>query len=81
VVIQSVESGTSLAIPVDRNGAFAIRGLAPGEYLVYGWTDLSAVPYDEPTFLAHYSGNAVSVDVEDGSGAASVEVECNKSNL
>ncbi len=81
IVIQSVESQSGLAVPVQRNGAFVISGLAPGRYRVYGWTDLSAVPYDSPAFLWRYVDHSVTVELDEGSTVTGVEVDCNKSDL
>ncbi len=77
VILQSLDSGTSLVVPVDARGSFAVRGLPPGRYRLYGWSDVTNIPYDSPHFMARYVDNAMTLDIENDSNITDIEVNCN----
>lgn len=81
IVVQSLDAHTNLIVPVDTRGSFAVDGLAPGQYRLYGWEDIDSVPYDSPHFLARYANKAVSFELGNSSHLTGLEVECNKTNL
>lgn len=81
ILVYSLDSHASLIVPVDDHGLFSVVGLAPGRYILYGWDDITNVPYDSPHFLARHVDKAVSFDIEDGSHLTGLNVECNKVDL
>jgi hypothetical protein len=78
IVVESLTSHTSQLVPVDSQGAFKVDKLAPGEYILYGWTDVRDVPYDSSSFLRRYENKAVHIELQNGTLASGVEIECNK---
>lgn len=81
ILVHSVDSHTNLIVPVDARGFFSVGSLAPGRYILYGWEDITNVPYDSPHYLARHVDKAVSFDIEDGSHLTGLNVECNKVDL
>jgi protocatechuate 3,4-dioxygenase beta subunit len=51
----------------DQNGHFAIRGLAPGSYMLYAWQDVDENVYSDPDFLKRQESNGRAVKVEENS--------------
>jgi hypothetical protein len=49
----------------DQNGHFAIRGLAPGSYMLYAWQDVDENVYTDPDFLKSQESNGREVKVEE----------------
>ncbi len=81
IVVESLASGTSIAVPVGPGNAFSVPNLPAGEYRVYGWRDLSRVPYKSQAFLSDYANDSVSVTLEDNSATGGLEVEAYSSDL
>jgi hypothetical protein len=77
VTVESLASHTSLQVAVGVQGTFRIEKLAPGEYRLYGWVNVRDVPYDDSSFLRRYADRAVQIELEDGTSANGLEVECN----
>lgn len=51
----------------DQHGAFAIRGLSPGSYLLYAWQDVEEGEWRDPDFLKSQEANGTAVKVDEGS--------------
>lgn len=81
VLIQAVNSHASMIVPIGPRGEFTIRGLPPGEYLLYGWSNIESVPYEEPRFMSRYFQKAVEVNVNGNLYVGGIEVDCNDSTL
>ena len=81
IVIESLDSLTSVAISVNNDGTFMIRGLAAGRYRVLGWADISKVPYMDSNFLSHYADKGASVEVDGNAVTEGVNVPCNVTGL
>ncbi len=77
VILQSLDSDTSLVVPVDARGSFTVHGVPPGRYRLYGWSDVTNIPYESPHFVAQYVDKATTVDVENDSNITDIEVNCN----
>jgi hypothetical protein len=76
LVIQSLDSQTATAVPVQTGGFFQVTSLAPGSYRISGWADISRVPYDTPSFLAPYKDQAVDVEINESSPVMGIELRC-----
>lgn len=76
VVIQSLDSQTAMAVPVQAGGFFQVTSIAPGPYRISGWADISKVPYDTPTFLAPYKDRSVDVEINESSPVMGLELHC-----
>jgi len=51
----------------DQNGRFTIRGLAPGNYLLYAWQNVDESVYRDPDFLKSQEANGLAAKVEENS--------------
>ena len=54
-------------IPIDSNGSFVIRGVAPGEYELFAWDDVAAGAWQDRTFLQAFESRPMRVSVREGS--------------
>jgi len=45
----------------DQRGKFIMSAVAPGEYTVYAWRDISTVEFRNPQALTQFSGEVVRV--------------------
>jgi hypothetical protein len=61
-------------IRTDQNGEFEIRGITPGSYHAYAWTDAPASAYRNDAFMKAYAGKGVRVQL-DVNARASVELK------
>jgi len=48
------------------DGSFEIRGIAPGDYLLYSWQDLDRVAYRDADFMKAYVGRGVPTKMAKG---------------
>jgi protocatechuate 3,4-dioxygenase beta subunit len=48
------------------DGHVKMQGLAPGDYRIYAWEDVSQVEYADADWMKRYGGNGVAVTVEAG---------------
>ncbi|WP_035351629.1 carboxypeptidase-like regulatory domain-containing protein [Edaphobacter aggregans] len=76
VVIRSIDSQTAVVVPVRTGGFFQVASLAPGLYRIYGWADISKVPYNTSAFLAPYKDQSVEVEINEDSSVMGVELRC-----
>lgn len=53
-----------------RDGSFAFKGLAPGDYKLYAWDDVETGAWFDPEFLKAFDDKAVAVTLKAGDGAA-----------
>jgi hypothetical protein len=58
----------------DQNGEFEIRGITPGEYQAYAWTDAPAGAFRNARFMRDFEGKGTPVKLELG-GKGSVELK------
>jgi hypothetical protein len=72
VVVKSEETGAFSTLVSDRRGMFMIGGLAPGEYRLYAWKNMTDIPYADPLFLQRF--HAVRVDVGEGDTAYGIDL-------
>ena len=49
----------------DKDGRFALRGIAPGEYKLFAWEDLAGEAYRDPDFLRDYEGRGQKIVVRE----------------
>ncbi len=49
-----------------------LGGLAPGEYRLYAWKNLTDIPYADPLFLQRF--HAARVDVGEGDTAYGIDL-------
>ena len=47
----------------DGSGAFALKGLAPGEYIVFAFNDSQESSWQNPEFLKQYESNGIKIKV------------------
>jgi hypothetical protein len=74
VLVQSEDTGQIFTTTADQSGKFAVSGLAPGEYRIYSWPDLSHMAYRDPGVLNQYVGSAASVILQSGAMNQNVNV-------
>lgn len=55
--------------PTDKNGAFSMRGIAPGEYKLFAWRGVEPGAWEDPEFLKPSESRGVAVKVDRGSQA------------
>jgi hypothetical protein len=53
----------------DQNGEFEIRGITPGEYQAYAWTDAPAGAFRNAQFMRDFEGKGTRVKLERGAKA------------
>jgi hypothetical protein len=58
------------SIPTDQNGAFAIAGLAPGDYYVAAWEEIDSGLRQDPDFLGRFTDQAAAVTLNESSQAS-----------
>jgi hypothetical protein len=51
--------------PVDQNGAFALKNIAPGQYTAYAFADVEDGAWHSPDFLRQHEGKGVKVKLEE----------------
>jgi hypothetical protein len=49
----------------DKDGRFAFRGIAPGEYKLFAWDDVAGEAYRDPDFLRDYEGRGQKIVVRE----------------
>ncbi len=76
VVIRSLDSQTAIVLPVTTGGSFQATHLTSGRYRIYGWADISRVPYNTPSFLASYKDQSVEVEITDNSPVMGLDLRC-----
>ncbi len=54
-----------VSVYTDQNGAFTIRGLAPGTYHVAAWEEIDSGLAQDAAFLQHFEGQAATVTLEE----------------
>jgi hypothetical protein len=81
VVVQAEASSSTLLIPANEDGSFRLYGLPAGEYRLFGWNDVTTVPYNSQSFLEHYAQHAVTMHIAEGESVAHIEVEAFSPNL
>jgi protocatechuate 3,4-dioxygenase beta subunit len=70
------EGGNRLALylyqttTTDQYGAFALKGIAPGNYQAYAWEAIDSGAYLDPDFLKMYKNSGASVTLEEKSRAS-----------
>jgi hypothetical protein len=74
VLVQSEDTGQIFTTTADQSGKFTVSGLAPGEYRIYSWPDMSHMAYREPSVLNQYVGSAASVILQSGAMNQNVNV-------
>jgi len=50
----------------DFDGSYELRGVAPGSYHVYAWTDLEGAAYRNAEFMKAYDGLGISLEAKKG---------------
>ncbi len=58
----------------DQNGAFTLKGIAPGEYTLFSWESIEYGAWQDPAVLLLYEVNGTKVKVEQG-GIETAEVK------
>ena len=58
--IMALRNG-NIVVAQSGTGHFKLLNLAPGDYTVYAWTDISQVEYANPEWMRRYSGVQVTV--------------------
>lgn len=81
ILIRSLESGANKIVLVKNDGPFSESGLAPGDYLLYGWDDIDNVPYENARFLEKYRSNAFPVSLGPDYHLTGLEVKYNNVNF
>jgi hypothetical protein len=81
IVVQAVASSSTLLIPANEDGSFRLYGLPAGEYRLFGWNDVTTVPYNSQSFLERFVQHAVTMHIAEGQAVAHIEVEAFSSNL
>jgi hypothetical protein len=51
---------------IQTGGHFKLQNLAPGDYTIYAWDDLSAVEYANPDWMRRYAGSGIPAIVTPG---------------
>jgi hypothetical protein len=74
VLVQSVDTGQISTTTADQSGKFMVTGLAPGDYRIYSWPDLSHLAYRDPGVLNEYADSAGEVILQSGAMNQSVNV-------
>jgi 5-hydroxyisourate hydrolase-like protein (transthyretin family) len=59
--------GAYQSVRTDQNGAFDIRGITPGSYQAYAWSDAPAGGYRSDAFMKAYAGKGSPVKLDLGS--------------
>jgi hypothetical protein len=54
----------------DQSGRFALRGLPPGDYVVFAWESVDGDAYYNPEFLKSYEGQGKALHVSEGDHAS-----------
>jgi protocatechuate 3,4-dioxygenase beta subunit len=52
-------------IATDPSGRFTLRGVAPGEYMLFAWEDVEQGAWQDPEFLKSYEKNGESISVQE----------------
>ncbi len=81
IVVQAVASSSTLLIPANEDGSFRLYGLPAGEYRLFGWNDVTTVPYNSQPFLERFVQHGVTMHLAEGEAVAHIEVEAFSSNL
>jgi hypothetical protein len=50
----------------NTQGVFTIRGVAPGQYKLFAWDNISALAHENPDFVKRYENRGVTVTAEAG---------------
>jgi hypothetical protein len=61
-------------IATDQNGRFSMKGIAPGDYKVYGFQEIEQGAWQDPEFLKRYERDAESLSVTEN-GRHSVQLK------
>jgi hypothetical protein len=48
----------------DQNGAFTMRGIAPGDYHLYAWRELEGAAYRNADFMKAFLDQGIAVTIE-----------------
>jgi hypothetical protein len=57
------EGRSPRSMPVGADGHFRVANLAPGDYKVYAWDDITQVAYAEPEWMRRQGDKGQSVTV------------------
>ena len=64
-VIALEEASNRIATAVtDANGKFAIDGLTAGDYRLWAWTEIAAIPYRNPRVLQKFARDSTEIHIE-----------------
>ncbi len=74
VVLESAADGRVSVAKLSKGGHFEFRNVPPGEYRLFGWTDLSLAEYRNEAALARKLDQSRSVVVDNDSQLANIEV-------
>jgi protocatechuate 3,4-dioxygenase beta subunit len=55
------------AVTTDQYGRFAIRGVMPGDYKIFGWEDLEPNIFFDPSFMEQYESQGKALHLDDDS--------------
>jgi hypothetical protein len=54
-------------VVTDRDGKFELRGIAPGSYKLFSWTELTGAGYRNADFMKDFDARGTQVQFENGS--------------
>jgi hypothetical protein len=58
------ESVRYLSATSDESGGFTIKGIAPGAYRLFAWSELEGAPYRNTEFMKRYEESGIPISVE-----------------
>jgi hypothetical protein len=71
VTVMVIQEGRSPRnIPAGADGRFQIANLAPGDYRIYAWDDITQVEYADAEWMKHHGGKGQSVTLSPGQTAS-----------
>ena len=54
----------------DQNGRFAMMGITPGDYKLFGWNGLEPYRFMDPDFISKFESDSTPVHVDESSAQA-----------